>query len=397
MALTLQTIFHFTETPFKLKLLAGKNGMTKVVSWVFYTEDSSTIEYIRGGELAVTLGVSYERSRDNLGIKSDDYIYDFLKDFIDKFILHNATGLIINTGKYITEIPQSIIDYCNEKDFPLFSMPWEIHTIDLMQEVGNMISSDNQNNDSLEKYFYRGIFDLENFDPKQIENTIFNDAKCFSILLIELDETLFNNNMGKIKRYVNLSLNPRISLTNKKFISFIHKHNIIYVIADSDLQFVNEVFAIVRSDRYFKDSLISVSDNTADIGQLPKIYEHASVAMEIDSSGDKVNFYDDLGTYKILVAVKDKKVLKDFYDETLGKLDFMEPEKKNDFIKTLSLYLKSGGNVLKVAEQNNAHRNTIVYRLNRLEEIIGQNISDGEVRTKLQLALYIKKLLQRDN
>ena len=51
MALSLQTIINYTETPFKLKLLAGRKGLQKNVSWVFYTEDPSTIEFIRGGEL----------------------------------------------------------------------------------------------------------------------------------------------------------------------------------------------------------------------------------------------------------------------------------------------------------------------------------------------------------
>ena len=154
MALSLHTIINFVETPFKLKLLAGRESLKNKVSWIYYTEDASTIEFIRGGELAVTLGINFERQKDNLNINDENHLYNFLKEYIDAFVEHGASGLIINTGKYIKEIPQSIIDYCNEKKFPLLTMPWEVHTIDLMQEVGNMISSDNQNTDTIEKYFY---------------------------------------------------------------------------------------------------------------------------------------------------------------------------------------------------------------------------------------------------
>ena len=122
MAISLQTIINFTETPFKLKLLAGRQGIKKNVSWVCYAEDTETIEFIRGNELAITLGVNYERSKDNHGIKSDKHIFVYLKEFVDEFIKHEATGLVINTGKYIKEIPKKLIDYCDKKNFPLLSM-----------------------------------------------------------------------------------------------------------------------------------------------------------------------------------------------------------------------------------------------------------------------------------
>lgn len=395
MALTLQTIINFTETQFKLRLIAGKSGITKTVSWIYYTEDVSTIEFIRGGELAVTLGINFQRQKDNLNINSDNYLYEFLKEYIDNFIKHNASGLIINTGKYITDIPQSVIDYCNEKDFPLLTMPWEVHTIDLMQDVGNMISSDNHNTHTLEKYFYNGIFEKEKFNPKEVEDTIFHDAKSYSVVLMELHEEFFNNDMGKINRYIHYNFNHRMSFEQNLYSCFIHKHKIIYVIKDSNFLFLHEILNTAKSDRYFNDSKISVSDYGESVSDLADLYEHAAVALEINSSEDQINYYENLGIFKILVAVKNQKVLQKFYDETLGKIEELESAKKEDYLKTLSLYLKNGGNILQVAEKNNAHRNTILYRLNRMEEILNADFSDGETRTKLQTALYIRTLLSK--
>ena len=392
MALSLQTIFNFTETPFKLKLLAGKKGFKKNVSWVYYTEDAATIEFIRGGELAVTLGVNFERSKDNLGIHSDDYIYIFLKEFIDEFIKHDATGLIINTGKYIKEIPQRVIDYCNEKDFPLLSMPWEVHTIDLMQEIGNMIVSDNQNTNTIERYLYKAIYRKNDFDPNQIANTNFRDAKTFTIMLVDLKESLFNENLEKIKRYVQFNFNARISLKQTDYANFIHNHKVIFILKNVEPFAIQEIFKLVKEDRYFKDSIVSVSDSTDTVEELSEIYEHAKIALEINSEPDKINYYENLGLYKILFDVKNPKILKTFYNENLGKLEELDADKKEDFLRTLALYLKTGGNVLKVAELNNAHRNTILYRISRMEEILGFDFSDGEIRTAMQVCLYIRNL-----
>ncbi len=394
MALSLQTIINFTETPFKLKLLAGRKGIKKNVSWVCYAEDKATIEFIRGNELAITLGVNYERSLDNLGIHSSDFIFDYLKEFVDEFIKHGATGLIINTGKYIKEIPQNLIDYCDEKDFPLFSMPWEIHTIDLMQEIGNMIANDNLNTKSIENYFYKAIFEKNEYDPLQIQNTVFRDTKEFLIAIIELNEELFNNDMMKIKRYVAYNFCSRLNINQNEYACFIHNHKIIYILKDSGFYEIQEIFNNAKADKFFKNSKISISDATNTVEGLNKIYKHAAAALEINSNADKINFYDDLGIYKILIDVTNTDILKNFYKENLGKLDEMEYTKKEDFLHTLNLYLKTGGNILKVAELNHAHRNTIIYRINKMQELLCTDFSDGETRTALQVSLYIKNLLK---
>lgn len=393
MALSLHTIINFVETPFKLKLLAGRESLKNKVSWIYYTEDASTIEFIRGGELAVTLGINFERQKDNLNINDENHLYNFLKEYIDAFVEHGASGLIINTGKYIKEIPQSIIDYCNEKKFPLLTMPWEVHTIDLMQEVGNMISSDNQNTDTIEKYFYRAIFEKEKFDPAQIENTPFYDAKGFSMVIVKFNADLFNHDVRKIKRYVQYSLNQKLNIDQNLYCSLVHKQKIVYIIKDSIKAFPNEVFTACKADKNFKDSMISVSDSAATVEELDSLYKHASVALEINSDSEKINCYEDLGIYKILVGVKDKKILTRFYDDTLGKLNQMEAGKRDDFVRTLEIYLKTGGNILQIAKLSNAHRNTVLYRINKIEELLGIDISDGEVRTALQVALYLKKII----
>lgn len=392
MALSLETIINFIETPFKLKLLAGRNGLKKTVSWIYYTEDVSTIEFIRGGELAVTLGINYERQKDNLNIKSRNHLHVFLQEYIDKFIEHNASGLVINVGKYIQEIPQSIIDYCNEKSFPLFTMPWEVHTIDLMQEVGNMISSDNQNSNTVEKFFYRAIFERDKFEATRIGNTPFYDAKNFSVAIMSFTPEQFNNDIEKTKRYVLYNFNHKMNIEQNTYCCFIHKHKIVYILKNNPENFLHELFSVRNTDRFFNNSIISISDTSEDVEEMHELYKHASVAQEIDSSPDRINYYDNLGVYKIIVGVKDRKVLLKFYNDTLGKLDELEATKKEDFLKTLSLYLKTGGNILQIAKLNNAHRNTILYRINRLEEILGIDLSDGETRTALQVALYLRNI-----
>lgn len=395
MALTVNTLLNFSETPFKLKLVAGREGLKQTVSWIYYTEDPSFSEFIRGGELAITTGLLLKRKSENEGINESENLCSFLKDFIEKFAAHNASGLIVNTGKYIFEIPQEIKTYCDQINFPLFTMPWEIHTVDLMQEIGNMISADSQNSHNVEKFFYRAIFETQKFDPKQIENTVFHDAKSFSVALLELKENFFNNDIEQAKRYVQFSLNPKINFSQNDYCCFIHNRKVIYIIKNDNSFFAEELFRITRNDKFFCNSKLSISEYCASAGELEDAFVHAEITMNLSKTAEKLEKYDNLGIYKILLEVKNKKVLEQLYKAVLGNLDQLETAKREDYLKTLKLYLKLGGNIHSVSEQNNTHRNTVLYRLQRLQEILNVDLSDGDTRCLLQIAIYIKELLKK--
>ena len=399
MALTVNTLLNFSETPFKLKLVAGRTGLQQTVSWIYYTEDPYSAEFIRGGELAITTGLLLKRRSENEGIDETENLCAFLKEFVDQFASHNASGLIVNTGKYILTIPQAVKEYCDKISFPLFTMPWEIHTVDLMQDLGNMISADSQNSHNVEKFFYRAIFEKENFDPKQIENTVFYNAKKFSVTLLEFKESLFNSDMEQAKRYIQFSLNPKIRFNQTDYCCFIHNHKVIYIIKDEGPLFADELFRTTRTDKFFKDMKIALSESCTSVNDLQEAYTHAEITMDLSrKSGtisDTLLKYDDLGIYKILLEVKNKKLLEQMYTDTLGKMEGLETGKREDYLKTLKFYLKLGGNIHSVAKQNNTHRNTVLYRLQRIQDVLNIDLSDGDTRCLLQIALYIKELLQK--
>lgn len=47
---------------------------------------------------------------------------------------YHASGLIINVGQYIYEVPEELKAYCDENDLPLLTVPWEVHLSDMIKD-----------------------------------------------------------------------------------------------------------------------------------------------------------------------------------------------------------------------------------------------------------------------
>ena len=115
MSISVQSLYSATKDIYRIKVIAGKDGMNRNVSWMYYTEDESTIAFLRGGELAVTTGLSLERRVQNesaLHGGTPEIIanaeIEYLAHFITKLSERNISGLILNVGKYITSVPEEI-------------------------------------------------------------------------------------------------------------------------------------------------------------------------------------------------------------------------------------------------------------------------------------------------
>lgn len=76
-----------------------------------------------------------------------------------------------------------------------------------------------------------------------------------------------------------------------------------------------------------------------------------------------------------------------------------DKQNKTDFVETIYVYLSTGKSLVESAKQLFVHRNTVVHRINKLEEILGEDIFSSEDST-LQLLLsckVISYLKKREN
>ncbi len=108
---------------------------------------------------------------------------------------------------------------------------------------------------------------------------------------------------------------------------------------------------------------------------------------------DKILAFSDLGVYRLLVRLRETPELWTFYRETLAKLADYDTRQRADLIKTLDHYFNHLGNLRATSESLHVHRNTLLYRLERIKTISGMDLENAEEHFALWLALRAHRVL----
>ncbi len=95
-----------------------------------------------------------------------------------------------------------------------------------------------------------------------------------------------------------------------------------------------------------------------------------------------------------LLRTLPKEDLLDFYYHSLEPLLRPGEDKDEVLLQTLFVFLETHCQISETAKRLFVHRNTVVYRIEKCEELLGESLSDSETTIQLRLALRIKRLLE---
>ncbi len=84
----------------------------------------------------------------------------------------------------------------------------------------------------------------------------------------------------------------------------------------------------------------------------------------------------------------------DYCRSVLSALTRYDAAHSTDLVHTLRTYFRCNGNVLKSAEALFLHRNSVLYRLARIEELLEVDLKDSQDRLTLHLAVELAELLE---
>lgn len=142
---------------------------------------------------------------------------------------------------------------------------------------------------------------------------------------------------------------------------------------------------------------IGISRFNRDIKKLAEGQKQATSALKYGrmlTKGSAIWHYDDLGVYRILCEFDKETELKNYYEDTIARLDAYDKEHKAELVKTLIAYFDNDCSLQKAADQLFVHYNTMRYRIERINEVTGLDVLNSNDRLNLQIGLKIGQLLE---
>jgi PucR family transcriptional regulator, purine catabolism regulatory protein len=117
------------------------------------------------------------------------------------------------------------------------------------------------------------------------------------------------------------------------------------------------------------------------------------MGLKLDATAVVVSFVD-LGLHRLLYSVAQHPELHEFLRDSLGALIAYDEKGNGDLLRTLDAFFRCHGSPTETAQALKLHRNTVLYRLRRIEEVGRLRLSDPDTRLNLQLCLRIRDVLQ---
>lgn len=373
------------------ELVSGENGLDRGVSWPNVAQTVSIREWLVGGDVILMSGV---------GLKITD---EFLTDIVIQAADGRAACIIMLINpEHIASIPQAAIDEAVKRGLAVFAAPWETKLSRVIGSVSMLVSNDRLEERMHSEFLDRLLSGEINHDDsayrQSMEKYGLLGKKAVAVIDYKFDEKyLQTENQAYHNDRV---MRKMISLFERYFgkINYLNQYNRQAFIISADNTEEKDIVNTIRTiyNIFIKENKhvhvrIGIGEIAQGLERLKKSYDQSRIARKtINKSG--VMFYKELGIYQLLFYIDDTSKIDDYVKEILNPLLIYDKKNNQNLIDTLREYLKCGQNVSQASQNLYIHRNTMIKRVEKIEELLGCSIKNAEVTNQLYNAVKIYDL-----
>ncbi len=152
----------------------------------------------------------------------------------------------------------------------------------------------------------------------------------------------------------------------------------------------------LRATAYLGGVVVGCSRAFKLVTLLGSAWRQADAAIRITGEAEPgaIIPYDSVALQHLLELATTSNVEKraSFASRELELLDQLDALDGTNYVETLAAYLNCGRNVASAAKALHMHKNSLYYRVQRIEETVGVDLSDEHTCFSLQLALALRGL-----
>lgn len=387
MAVSVEKLYRNAAAPYHMKLIAGRAGMENLIEWVHIIEDEDAATFLHGNELVFTAGI---RSGTMEG-----WLIHFARSLYDV----GAKALVVNLGPHIREIPKAVIAFCEQAEFPLFTIPWETRMVDMTRDFCESIIQAERVEMTLASCLKNILFHIGDAQTQVLQMERYgylrDSAFCFVCVSLnsEIDERYSQDKKVLVRQAKSLAKNGKDLFVHFEFQDFL-----IFVLTEYSQEDVEhylfDYLDSMRSCGFFSKIFIGVSEVKKGLLTQEQNFQRAMKCCKLACKmKEQVLYYKKIGIYQLLLAVDDRALLENFYEEVVGKIAACDRENGTDYIGFLKCYVRCDGSPQRVAQELFIHRNTVNNIIKKIETITGADLNSMEGRIRCVIGLYIAELM----
>lgn len=411
----------------KLRYLTGTRGLENPIRWIYTPEDDDFTDWVHGGELLIVSGAASHRPAFNLS------------RVLREAVRLNLAGAILLFGEhYIEEIPQAIIEAAARKDFPLMTIPWDTPLVDIEESIARAIvlSDRAPQQESLLALALAGRVSAQEFAARAASAGYPVHAPQVLCAFSFLPENAGGRAVEALTQETAQALAAALSARSQPFLSCSSLNQIYLLFAVTETAgaaakagtaqraadaspsgarrqaaeasapgdapssaraeaVLAQLYSLAHA-RIKREECCAGATLAPALGDIIILYHEARTALDI-ARGQHLHtapyVYEHGGLAELIVGSSMTEHFRSFANGLLAPLVAQDARSHGRLMETLAAFVAANGNVLHAARELYIHRNTLKYRLRQIEKALGGSLDDPDLRLKLQLALYVRRLL----
>lgn len=387
-----------------MRLRAGQAGRDNAVRWPYVAENEGIADWVMGGELIFVTGINHPRDEANL--------LRLVREGHERVV----AGMVILTGaEFIQAIAPSVIEEAERLNLPLIEQPYALKMVVVTQAIGTALVQAQQlgrsrqhvleqvldgDYQSLDVLLQRGdSLGLALHVPRQVALLRLDGSEqLFGDLPDEDAERQLQSRQQLLQRRLEQCLGelgdalPLVS-QGRHWIALLPCPDVHAEARNRQAMttLLDELRPQLGPLRLFLGLGSTGCDAPRFAQGLGEARQALAVAQRFPERLGLCSF-NELGVLELLGAIRDRSLLDRFVERVVGPLIGDDSRHQPVLMPTLEAWFAENGNLALAAQRLNVHRNTLSYRLQRIEALTGCSFEDPHDRLNISVALLIRRL-----
>lgn len=371
-------------------LVAGKNGIYRVVNWVHIAEVAEVGHLLNGNELILTTGVGWGKEKASR------------LSFLTQVIERDSAGLCIELGHAFSEVPDDMCVLADKHNFPLIAFPREVRFVDITKDLHIVIHETKQRRFHENQWIGRWL--EGKYKEEEIVRHLAQQWTVKPKGVIGCVGNILHSPSLNESNLTRLEILSRTAFTAQHFTVFltVDKNCIVYILVDRGKekgwkQRVQKGIESFRKTYPFPDHPIQfgIGKRMKHLNQLNVSFQEAQETLSIQQKMKQRTdaFYDDLHILRIISRFNETNKLEEFIMDYLKPVIEYDRTHRGEMMQTLKTFLACNGSKQETAAQLFIVRQTLYNRLEKLDEMLGADFMSPGKRLAIEFAIAAYEFL----